>query len=129
MFSTQINPNELTSTNVSQSGCSNLLETTSSITVPQNEKIPEPELSSQSNMLHSGDLMCPLKPEIIESLCQIVTSPRTTETARNWAFHLITDLARASKSMQLLMLKLLRSATAQLLPIISKQLDVSSDIS
>lgn len=68
--------------------------------------------------------MNPLRPQVIETLCQLVLAPKFSETARIMTTQLITDLAQANQNMKELILRLLSITAGQLISNISDQLQV-----
>ncbi|VDP42534.1 unnamed protein product [Schistosoma curassoni] len=88
--------------------------------------IPEEQSSSTQPPVSnsSNNLMNPLRPQVIETLCQLVLAPKFSETARIMTTQLITDLAQANQNMKELILRLLSITAGQLISNISDQLQV-----
>ncbi|KAH8876568.1 E3 ubiquitin-protein ligase [Schistosoma japonicum] len=86
--------------------------------------ISENQLSSKHLPMSSlsNNLMNPLRPQVIETLCQLVLAPKFSETARIMTTQLITDLAQANPYMKELILRLLSITVGHLIANISNQL-------
>uniref|UniRef100_A0A3Q0KSC8 HECT-type E3 ubiquitin transferase n=1 Tax=Schistosoma mansoni TaxID=6183 RepID=A0A3Q0KSC8_SCHMA len=84
--------------------------------------IPEDQSSQPPVSNSSNILMSPLRPQVIETLCQLVLAPKFSETARIMTTQLITDLAQANPIMKESILRLLSITAGQLITTISDQL-------
>ncbi|CAH8850634.1 unnamed protein product [Trichobilharzia szidati] len=105
--------------------------TTSSSVTNTSPATPVPETQSSVVSTHSttstiasppNDLMDPLRPHVIEAICQLVLAPKFTESARAITSQLLTDLAQSNHLMKETILRLLCNTAGQLISKISIQL-------
>ncbi|CAH8630885.1 unnamed protein product [Dicrocoelium dendriticum] len=85
-------------------------------------RVEVPKEHPHSEAPSSIDLVAPLRTEVVKMLCQFVLAPKSTESGRNMAAQLITDLARANRVTKDFMLRLLSESADQLTKKLCSQL-------
>ncbi|CAH8533098.1 unnamed protein product [Heterobilharzia americana] len=108
-------------TSVEPPSASSATENIPTTSVPETQSATSTSPVSTTASLPKN-LINPLRPQVIETLCQLVLAPKFTENARVMTSQLITDLAQANQVMKESILRLLCITAGQLISKISIQL-------